>query len=231
MGILLIAQILLGALTVALELSPPVVTIHLGMALLLFGGLVWLAVEAFLGFNRQGTRDGNGSMAAPPTALVRRGDAQQARRHYYVKLQPLLVVAVAAVYMLMLIGAFVRATGASWACVGFPACNGQALPFGMHPLTDLHLVHRLTAYAVATYLAGTVVGIWRTPLAPRGLRLAALAVGACTVAQIAVGAGMVSTGVPALAQALHVAGAAALWASVVALFATSFHARLKGNPA
>jgi heme A synthase len=204
MGLLLLAQILLGALTVALELSPPVVTVHLGMALLLFGALVWLAVEANLADNGQETGGRQGLTG--------------------------LGVAVAAVYLLMLTGALVRASSASWACVGFPACNGQALPFGVHPLTDLHLLHRLTALAVAAYLAATVVGVWHRSRR-RGQRLAAAAVGVSVVAQIAIGAGMVSTGVPAVAQALHVAGAAAVWGSVVALFAITSRARLESQAA
>src|SRR5687768_6129214 len=43
--ILLAVQILLGALVVRLELDPLAVLIHLGFALLILGGMVWLTVH------------------------------------------------------------------------------------------------------------------------------------------------------------------------------------------
>ncbi len=224
LAVLLAAQVLLGALTVALELSPPIVMVHLGMAMLLFGGLVWLAVEAAggTGDRGQGTDDrGRAGLAADPRRLTLGPQ---------LRLRPVLAAA-AAVYLLMLTGALVRASGASWACAGFPACSGQALPFGADRLTDIHLLHRLLAYAVAGHIAFVVVRAWRTRSAAPGVRPAALAVGACLLIQIAVGAGMVSSGVPAFAQALHVAGAAALWGTVVMLVALAHRARSIEAPA
>jgi len=195
---LLAAQIVLGAVTVALELPTMVVLAHLGLAMLLLGALVLVAVQVW-----RSTEDAD-QPAIP--------GASPTFRH-------MAIGATVAVYVLVLSGAFVRASGASWACVGFPACNGEALPLGANRLIDIQLLHRVLAYAVAAHLAIVLIRAWRRERRVPGVASAATVVGAALVVQIAIGAGMVSTGVPPLSQVLHVAGAAALWSSTVALAA------------
>ena len=206
-GLLLAAQIVLGAVTVALELPPMVVLGHLGLAMLVLGSLIVVAVAIW----RQ-TEAVDGA--------VRPGAGPRLRR--------MAIGAVGAVYLLVLTGAFVRANGASWACVGFPSCNGAALPFGVDRLMDIQLIHRLLAFTVGTHVALVALFAWRAERRVPGLSMAALAVGASVVAQIAIGAAMVSTGVPPAGQVFHVAGAAALWSSTVALAALAF--RPGGRP-
>jgi len=209
-GILLAAQILLGAVTVRLELPPMIVLAHLGLAMLLLGGLVVLSVRIWRWTE---TADQAARSGANPS------------------LRTLALGAVIAVYLLVLTGAFVRASGASWACVGFPGCNGSALPFGSGFLVDIQLVHRLLAYAVATFATFIAFYGWRKEGGVPGLRAAALAIAAAVVAQIAIGATMVSTGVPPTAQVLHVAGAAALWSSVAAFVTLAHRPMAAGTPA
>src|SRR4029453_3981373 len=95
-GILLAVQILLGAVTVRLELPPMIVLAHLGLAMLLLGLLVALSVRVWRGTERS-------------NAVLRPGARLPLRR--------LAFGAVGAVYLLVLTGAFVRASGASWACL------------------------------------------------------------------------------------------------------------------
>ena len=197
-GILLAVQIVLGAVTVALELPPMVTLAHLGLAMLLLGILIVLAVRIWRW--TEGRSDAATASASPGLRRLAIGTA-------------------AAVYLLVLTGAVVRATGASWACLGFPGCNGEALPFGSSRLVDIQLFHRLLAYAVATLAVVVALRAWRARREVPGLGVAALAVAASVVAQIVVGATMVSIGVPPAAQMLHVAGAATLWSSTVALAA------------
>ena len=90
--------------------------------------------------------------------------------------------AAAAVYVLVLTGAFVRATGASWACVGWPGCNGEALPFGADRLVDIQLFHRLLAYGVCLFAGYVAWQVWRSErnvpgLVPAGLGVAASILG------------------------------------------------------
>jgi len=207
LGALLLAQILLGAVTVKLELPPFVVMAHLGMAMLLLGALVIIAVIATPFAN------------ADPSHPVAEGAA--ASRAGFRRLA---LSAVGAVYTLILVGAWVRATGATWACFGFPTCNGEILPFGSGPLVDLHLFHRLLAYAVSAHLIVTVARAWRTERQSSTICAAATAMGGWLLTQIAIGASMVSMGIPPLAQVLHVAGAGGLWISTVTLAAVAFRA-------
>ncbi len=190
---LLLAQILLGAVTVALELPPMIVLVHLGMALIIIGLLITLSVR----------------LHRPAFAT-----SQDAGRRRLVRIA---TGGVGAVYLLALTGAYTRASGASFACAGFPTCNGAFLPFGSGPGVDVHLLHRLLAFAVAAHLTVVVLRTRREAGADRALERAGWLLGACLLAQLAIGATAVSTGVPPVAQALHLAGAAAVWAAIVAL--------------
>ncbi|HZU04709.1 MAG TPA: COX15/CtaA family protein [Chloroflexota bacterium] len=194
--VLLGVQIALGAVVVRLELEAMAVLVHLAFALLVLGLLVWTAVAA-------GPAPQPSASAGPPPR----------------RLQVLAYCTVAAVFGLILVGAYVRATGAGWACVGFPDCNGQALPFGSHPLVDLHLTHRLLAYAVAGLVGLVVWQAWRQGRARPPVVGAAATLAGLVAVQIAIGAVGVTTGLPAAVRALHVAGAAAVWANAVALAA------------
>jgi heme A synthase len=195
--LLLAAQVGLGAAVVNLELPPMLVLVHFGMAMLLFASLIAIAVSA----GPRLTAD------SPEDAVASRG---------FMRLG---IGAVAAVYLLLLTGAYVRATGSSWGCVGFPTCNGAWLPFGTGRAVDIQLLHRLLAYAVSAHLLVTAFRAWRAERTVPGVATAAACVVAALVAQIAIGATAVSTAVPPLLQVLHVAGATALWGSTVTLLA------------
>ena len=200
---LLALQVGLGAVVVKMELPPFIVMVHLGMAMLLLALLIGLA-----------------ALASPPPRIRWPGAAIPDDR-----VLRLVQGAVAAVFVLVLTGALVRASGASWACAGFPTCNGELLPFGVNRLVDTHLLHRLFAYLVAAHLLVTAVKAIRAAGGIPAFTRSAMFMAACLVAQIAIGATAVSTGVPPATQVLHVAGAGALWASTVILLATTLRTR------
>ncbi|MBI4496861.1 MAG: protoheme IX farnesyltransferase [Chloroflexi bacterium] len=206
--VLLAVQIALGAVTVYLELPPPVVAVHLSLAMLILAALIWVAVAA-----------------GPAPRLKRPADLPAGRVPGGSGFVRWVVGVTLAGYGLVLTGALMRATGASWACRGFPDCNGELLPFGAHPLVDVHLFHRLTAYGVALLVGLTVVRAWPLRSHLPALWRSALAVGLAVVAQIALGATAVTLGPGALVQSLHVAGAAAVWASLVTLLALTLRSR------
>jgi heme A synthase len=194
--LLLAVQIVLGRVVVELELPAMVVLVHLTFALVILGLLVWTAV------------------AAGPRPVLRPGEAVVPRRF-----GTLVNVTLAATFVLLVVGAYVRATGAGYACIGFPDCNGQALPIGSNRLVDLHLTHRLLAYLVAGLIAAVLVQSWRLGSGQPAIRLVATALAVLALAQIVVGAVGVSTGLPVLIRGLHLAGAAAVWSAVVWLAA------------
>ena len=124
-----------------------------------------------------------------------------------------------AIYALVMTGAAVRATGATWSCIGWPDCNGLLLPLGVDPLVDTHLLHRFTAYTIAVLAVLAVVRArsWRRRFP--AVWWGALALVAGVFAQGAIGVWGVTAGFVPLVQALHVAGASAAWTAAVALAA------------
>ncbi len=120
---LLVVQIMLGAITVWLELPAWSVIIHLGtamalLALLLLGALG--AVDAGSTTSFRGSEAGAARMALWLTALSG---------------------------VVVLLGALVANLGAAPACLGFPLCNGSIMP-GEDWRAHLHWTHRLLAYLV-----------------------------------------------------------------------------------
>ncbi len=205
---LLVIQIGLGAVTVLTELSPLVVLIHLGLAMLVLGALVMLAVYT-----------GSSDRPEPTTDDSRSLDQ-------WLGFRTLVLGTAAAVYGLVLTGAAVRATGATWSCIGWPDCNGLLLPLGVDQLVDTHLLHRFTAYTIAVLAVFTVVRArpWRRRFPE--VWWWALALVAGVVAQGAIGVWGVTSGFVPLVQALHVAGASAVWTAAVALAALVTRRRL-----
>ncbi len=194
--VLLLGEVVLGAVVVWLELPGAVVMVHLGIAMAILGAMVWLATSPM-------------ESAAP--AIQRFGDD---RRLF----GALVGFTSAAMFGLVLFGGLVRGTGAGWACVGFPECNGYGLfPFGLGPLSDIQLIHRALALVVALGVLAVLAIAWRASWSTRPLRIAALTLVGAVLVQGTIGAVAVSTGVPPLLQALHVAGAAAAWAAAVVL--------------
>jgi heme A synthase len=114
---LLVVQILLGAVTVWLELPPPSVIFHLGTAMLLLS-VVLLAALGAADAGAWEARGGPVRMAISLAVLVG---------------------------VVVLLGALVANLGAAPACQGFPLCNGSLLPGG-HWRIHLHWTHRVAAY-------------------------------------------------------------------------------------
>jgi heme A synthase len=119
---LVVVQVLLGAVTVKLQLPPWTVILHLGTAMLLLATLLAAAL-------------GRRSPAAPPTPGV----------------SPGLGAAVLG-FVTVLFGALTANLGAATACTGFPLCNGQLIPAGNYlqhiQWTHRLLAYGLFAYLV-----------------------------------------------------------------------------------
>lgn len=196
---LLAVQIALGALVVRLELDPLAVLVHLGFALLILGGMVWLTV-----------------LEAPDRTETR--DLHSAGER---SLLPALSALALLTFTLILAGGVTRASGASGACRSFPGCAAplEALSLiGDAPiLIAIHHAHRGLAYLVAISATIATVAVWRSRLG--ALRIAAAMLLLTVAAQVSIGAASVIFGLPALLRGAHVAGAAAVWAATIALLA------------
>lgn len=187
---LYVFQGVLGGITVLMKNSPFTVALHLGNALLVLGASLLVALWA-----RQ--------VLPAPAPLSSRG-----RR--------LLFWAPVGALVIVVSGAYVVGSGASYACTGWPLCGNA--PGG---LADTHMLHRVIVLAGSIAIVGAAwVGArhWRgTGMAATGwLTLVGL------LAEIAVGATQVLLALPAGLRALHLALATAVWAGVVLMAAAAW---------
>jgi heme A synthase len=152
-GGLLAAQVLLGAITVWIDLHASAVVLHLLTA------LAFLAALLITGF-RAGPR-----VVVAPDALLR-------------GIRAALLLSLVTI----LLGGLTATTGAAAACTGFPLCNGQLWPSSDHGgLAQLHWTHRLLAYGLFLHLVGLGFRSRRSRPAVRTAVLAALGVAAVQV--------------------------------------------------
>jgi len=188
-ALMLIVQVLVGAITVRLELPTSTVVLHLALASVLLATLIIAGL-------RTQQRSGPPGPARPDDTYRR-----------------WTMGAAALGFVTLVVGGLVANTGAAPLCQGFPLCNGQLIPEG-GGLVHLHWTHRLLGYVLLIVVA---VSIERTVRqgAPAAVRRAAVASGLLVVAQIAVAAAMVLLRLPSDLRAAHLAVGAALWAAMV----------------
>jgi heme A synthase len=145
--LLVLAQAGLGGATVEENLEEALVAAHLGLAMLLLGGLLWVW---------RSTKPGVLG-AEPPSGGAR--------------FRPLAVATSVLVLCTIVAGGYMAGTqkygrpdyqlgdGAHHACgKEFPTCNGDFMPFGQARLVDIHLTHRAFMY-VTTLLALLLVAL------------------------------------------------------------------------
>jgi heme A synthase len=185
-AVLLVVQVLVGAITVWLELPTSTVVLHLGLASTLLAVLIVVGLRAFVAPSR----------AAPAASYPRWA----------------LATAVLG-FVLLIFGALVANTGASPLCQGFPLCNGQIIPRG-GGLVHLHWTHRLLAYAMVVVAVVAVAMTLRQRAHVAVSRAAMVALG-LVIGQIWVAAEMVTLRLPGGLRGLHLAVGVALWAGLV----------------
>jgi protoheme IX farnesyltransferase len=191
-AVLLVAQVLLGAVTVKLVLPPSVVITHFANAMLLLAALLVVALRA--------------------SARSRPLPASDRHRSHA------LVLATAGLgFVLILFGAQVANFDAGLLCLGFPLCNGSALP-PEGRLAGLHWAHRVLAFGFLGLVGLLVARVRRNPgpqAAP--LRRWSSMVLLATLVQIAVAAAMILHLLPTSLRALHLLVGTAIWAALVIL--------------
>jgi heme A synthase len=201
--VLLVFQVPLGGIIVFSELEPLAVATHLGKAMLIFALSIVIAVAAH--------RHDAGRVNKPRIRFTRR----------YVAL---LGGAALAAFLLLMTGALVVGTQSSYACPGWPLCNGSIFPAeGANFRLWVQMGHRYTVAAVSILLTLSVFVTLRRSeeqQAP-GAKLWSVLLIALLVGQIVVGAVQVITHLQWYWRALHLSMASAVWAALVALTATT----------
>ncbi len=195
---LVVAQGLLGALTVEENLEEGLVAAHLGLAMALLALMLYVWRES-----RQAPDAGRREVSVTP------------------RLRTLSIVAAGLVLCTVVAGGYMAGTqkygrpdyqlgdGAHHACgKEFPSCNGGFMPFGDARLVDIHLTHRLFMY-----LAVIAVGVLAFMLLRRGMKRSAHILGGILVAQVVVGALNVWLDEYELLILAHLALGTLLWAA------------------
>jgi protoheme IX farnesyltransferase len=191
-AIVLIAQVLLGAVTVKLGTAAPAVVIHLTNAMVLLAVLVVCVLRSAP--DGIGGRDGH-SAGGPRL--------------------PELTAALG--FATIVFGAFVANYDAGVYCLGFPLCGGELAPPAT-ALGRLQWAHRLLAFTFLGFSLATLGWSQRLPRdTSRPIRRAAHAVVGLTVLQILIAAVMILQLLPTPLRALHLFLGSLVWLSLVVL--------------
>src|SRR5262245_17195244 len=121
-GLLLVAQIILGGVTVKKELPPEIVAAHLAVAMSFMGVLITTFIISRMRADRvEANREAGTSTFGRMAAITA-------------------LVALAT----LVLGSYISGTDASLACGGWPLCNGSIVPGGTSA-EGLHWLHRIVA--------------------------------------------------------------------------------------
>ena len=183
-GTLVIVQSALGAMVVLERLAPLLVTAHLGMALVVFGSVIFIADRA---------------NAGPMPAT-----------HLRPSLTRLAALTSVVVFAQMLLGSWVTGHAAGLAYADFPLMDGQVIPAVVDDPQAIHAAHRGMSVAVAGAVAWLAVRLWRATDSASPRRLAGWLV-ALVVVQIVLGGLNVLSRLSALFVVPHLAVGAAIF--------------------
>ena len=185
-ALLLCIQVLLGAVTVWLDLPPTTVVLHLATAMALIAVLVVVGLRAGEVGKKREVAGGRSYWRGAAAALGLSGAA-------------------------VMLGALTANLGAAGACMGFPLCSGELWPSESNGgLSHIHWFHRLVAYALTLHLIGFAIGARRRQ-APAAVQRAAAAALGITVIQVVVAAGMMLSILQPQWRATHLAAGTAVW--------------------
>jgi cytochrome c oxidase assembly protein subunit 15 len=199
-----IAQGVLGGLTVLFFLPPAVSTAHAGLAEIFFCLVVSIALftsPSWIAAHRPRADE-----AAPDRTVVR-----------------LATATTALVYGQILLGATMRHTGAGLAIPDFPLMFGHLLPTHWDPKIAIHFSHRLGALLVTTSVAATVWRVWTAHRDVSQLTRNAWLLLGLVVVQVTLGASTVLSGRDVWINSLHVVCGALVLATSLVLALRSWH--------
>jgi heme o synthase len=193
--VVLVLQVLLGAVTVKLALPPGIVIIHLANAMVLLALILVTALRA--------SEVAGAPAASPPTP--RHSDHR------------LVLLTAALGFVVILFGAQVANFHAGLLCLGFPLCNGSVLP-PANVLAALPWIHRVLALGFLALALALAIRVSRRS-GPGGqkLRRSIAVVVALTTVQIAVAVAMVLELLPPTLRAAHLLVGTLVWAALILL--------------
>lgn len=207
--LLLVAQIILGRLTVLNEIPPATAWVHTAVAMAILGCVALPVCAVYPPLS---------ALSARLASLV---SASASARRF----PGLLAMAALALYALLLTGAYVTRSGASGACRGFPGCGSPTSGASTLRLQDIHMLHRFTAAATGLLLGAALVEGWRAGRDAPMLRRLVAGTGLLFAVQIGLGLSNVLLALPLWSRGLHLVAAALLWTAVALLVTTVWRGR------
>jgi protoheme IX farnesyltransferase len=186
---LLVVQVVLGAITVRLELPPMIVLAHLATAMALLAAVCVTAVAALT------PRPANGV------------DRVAIRRT---------LLAAGGTYLLIISGSLVVGSGATGSCNAWPLCGG-GFNLTFDGLPAIQLLHRGIAAVVGLLIIVSLASVLSRHRRTPAVRATVAIILAALAFQVAVGAAVVTLHLPAVLRGLHLALASAVWAGTVVL--------------
>jgi cytochrome c oxidase assembly protein subunit 15 len=193
----ILAQAVLGGLTVLFLLPPAVSSSHAGLAQIVFALTATVALRTSLFWRRFAEE-------APRAAVDPAARARAFR---------LALWAAGATYVQILLGAIVRHTGAGLAIPDWPLSFGKVVPTGAEWAGDgvlAHFTHRTFAWAVAALVVAAALALRKLDALPGLRRLSTLWL-VLLAAQVTLGATSVWTAKAVWATAAHLAVGGLLW--------------------
>jgi len=198
-----LAQAVLGGVTVLLFLPPAVSIAHAGLAELFLCLVTALAVVTARSF----WAESEGTVSA---TLPREDQGVEA-------LAKLAGLTTAMIYVQILLGAVMRHNGAGLAIPDFPLAFGRLVPDHFDFKIGIHYAHRLGALTVAILVLWTAARVLSRFRTERTLALPALGMVGLVAVQITLGALVVLTRKAVLPNTVHVATGASLLATSLVL--------------
>lgn len=191
-AILLAVQGLLGGIVVLLETPPNLVALHLAVAFLI-QALVTMPAVLFAGPKLE---------------------YSSARLQFKAPIARQSLITLIFVFIMIVSGALVVGSGSTYACSGWPLCNGELFP--NNPNAYVHMGHRLTVLITSFFIVRTFLAI-RTSSGAASLQTVSNWAFGLFLLQTAIGAFKVSLTFPVWLQGFHVAIASAVWVAYIIL--------------
>jgi len=203
--ILLIFQVVLGAITVIKELPPEIVTTHLAIAQFIFATLLFMYVVL------NNTIDSN-------------------QNEFVMKQIPNLfnwsVIAVLCSFAILISGSYVVGAGAGTSCPNWPLCDNTIFP--ELNIQWVHMFHRAIVIFGSIGIIIPVIYAYKIDL-PK-ITFPGLLVGTFLLAQVFVGALNPATGFHPIFRVLHLSLGSALWAASIYLLTVIWIYKKQAHP-
>jgi protoheme IX farnesyltransferase len=207
--VLVFAQAALGGIVVEGGLEATIVALHFTVAMTLLGVQANITANSFCVAK---VPEGGPSIAGSDPAFAR-----------------LTMVTAAAAFVLLVVGAYVRAEGAGLAFRDWPLMDGRLVPT-LGGIATLMFVHRVLAAAVLLLVLWVTIRARTMTNRSKDLVILSTVALALYVAQILVGAANVWTTLDTAAVTAHVGLSALIWGVLVALATVSRRLAVRGDP-